>query len=733
MIIGGCRYTANKMEKILSKMTLREKVGQLNQHLYGWECYEKNDGVIKLTQKFKDHVKHFGGVGAIYGLLRADPWSGVNYQNGLTLKQSQTLISMVNSYTLEHGRHNILPFIVEEMPHGHQGLNAICYPVNLAMGATFNPNVYKQQIIETSEYAESMGINIGLFSGLDIGRNSKWGRTEETFGSDPYLASQFTKNSALFGYQDHFRSCLKHFIAQGDPYIGLNSAAVNIGERELNEIHLPAAKTAVANNVKMIMAAYNEIDGVPCHANKQLLTNKLRDEWGFDGVVMADGMALNRLVSENICIEKAANYGLNAGVDLSLWDTVYLNLENAVLDGVVDECLVDQSVNRILKLKSEMGLITRENKICKDVKLQSDELNYQTAVEAVILQKNDDEFLPFATDLKTLIIGDLYDDIYTFLGDYTSFQPEAKYIDLKTKLDAEFSNITHMNYTEVIDNQELLSNYKQILVIGGGTSTREFGAKFADNGALISNTNRTDSGENVDVENIDLPQEQQQVIKMLGSKNIDYGFLLIGGRPYALGEIFDTARGILTAYYNGQKGPSAIGDIICGKQNPSGKNPITLPKYSGYNQFEYNSKQDMRNENFINKKNEVFEFGHGLSYSSINYKSIDVRENELSDIEVEISLENKSKLDCLETVQLYVKKENTIITKRRRELIKFEKVAIKAGDNLTFKFVVSKNELLTYNLNGQFEFEDGQYTFIVGTGLKTFQEVKIDLSEESDE
>lgn len=705
------------MRKILSEMKLNEKVGQLNQYLYGWECYDKVNGKIELSEKFKSHVKHFGGVGAIYGLLRADPWSAVNYENGLDLEESKQLIKMVNDFVLDHSRHKILPFIVEEMPHGHQGLNSVCYPVNLATGATFNPELYKQQMKEASVYAESLGINIGLFSGLDICKNAKWGRTEETYGADPYLASQFTRITAKYATEKHFRSCLKHFIAQGDPYIGLNSAAVNIGERELNEIHMPPAKLAVDNDVKIIMAAYNEIDGIPCHANKKLLTDVLRDEWNYNGIVMADGTALNRLLSKNISKSQAGKLGLEAGVDLSLWDEVYLELETAVKDGTVSIELIDRSVLRILELKQEMNLIGSKENVGQVI-LPSQELNYQTAAESVILQKNIEQFLPIAKDKNVLVIADLIDDLYTFLGDYTSFQKIEDFETLKTALKKIYSDITFIKHEQV--NDIVLSDYEKVLVFGGGTATREFGAEFADNGALISNTTHTDSGENVDVVDTELPQIQRETISVLEDNKIEYGFVLIGGRPYALGSIFDSAKAILTSYYNGQQGPQAIADIVAGDYNPNGKNPITLPRYSGYNQFEYNSKQDMRNENFINHPNQVFEFGHGLSYSDIEYENLTFEQVNENRILLTVVVNNCSDIDCIETVQLYVKKENTLITKRRRELIRFNKVNIKAKESKIVTFEISKKDLEIYGNNNAFEFEQGHYTFIIGTGLETF-------------
>lgn len=706
------------MKDLLKRMSLKQKAGQLNQKLYGWECYKKVEGDIELSSKLKKHIDEFDGIGAIYGLFRADPWSNVDFENGLSYEQSIQLINQIRKYINDNCSIPLMPLIVEEMPHGHQGLNANCYPVNIAIGATFNPDLYEQAIKEQLRYANSLGINVGLISGLDIARDTRWGRTEETFGSDPKLSSQFVEKIALNFKNDKTVACLKHFAAQGAPYMGLNSGAVNIGEREFREIHLPPTKLAAKTGFDLIMAAYNEIDGIPCHANKKLLTSILREELGFSGTVMADGTALDRLVNENTSYEQAAALAIDAGVGLSLWDDAFTKLDKAVELGVLNQELLDLRVLEMLELKQKLGLVNYSELEADPIEI-NDDLNYKLAVESVILQKNDAKYLPLNNNQSCLFIGDTFDSLYTFLGDYTAFQDITKYLDLKQLIEMNLEHAKCITIAEAIELEaKQLNQFDRIIVIGGGTSSRDFGMEFEANGALRFGDGITDSGENIDLGKISLKQKQYDICRYLDDLDISYGFVCVQGRPYALKSIALNAKAIVSSYYNGQQGPKAILNILLGKENPSGKNPVSMPHHAEYFGFEYNSKQDMRNEKYVDQSGEMFEFGHGLNYSQLEY--IDAK---LENDYVTVEIKNNSDIDCDEIVQVYVKKTNSIIVKRRRELVEFNKISIPANEIVTVKFKIDNSWLETIGLNMETVIEKGNYKLIIGTGIKTYFEL----------
>ncbi|MGL5870053.1 glycoside hydrolase family 3 protein, partial [Clostridium chrysemydis] len=356
----GNRY----IKDLIKSMTLKEKVGQLNQKLYGWNVYKKTGDKFELTDEFKEHVKWGGGIGAIYGVLRADAWSGISFLNGISKEDSKKVIDMIREYVSNNTRLKIPVLFSEECTHGHQGLNGEMYPCSLGMGSSWNDELVKGVFKEISNEIAVKGVNLALVSSLDVLRDPRWGRAEECYSEDPYLSSKYTE-AIVKGVNNKTNEngvtvVLKHLCAQGEPVGGHNSGAASIGERELREIFLPPVKSGVSSGALGFMAAYNEIDGVPCHINKKLLTDTLRDEYKFEGVVMADGCALDRLLLLSGNVELAAKLALEAGVDLSLWDDIYTSIEKAVDSGVLDIKYVDRAVYRILDLKNKLGLFNKE-------------------------------------------------------------------------------------------------------------------------------------------------------------------------------------------------------------------------------------------------------------------------------------------------------------------------------------------------------------------------------------
>lgn len=711
------------IDNIINNMSVQEKVAQMNQKLYGWEIYEIIGNEVIIKDWFKEYVKTHGAIGSIYGVLRADPFTKKNFENGLSPAQSQAIIKKISDYVCEASPNNIRPFFVEETPHGHQGLNSVLYPTNIAIGATFNPNLYSQSIIELSKYMNSLNINIGLFSGLDIIRNPKWGRSEECFSEDPTLAERFVNAVTNNSKHGGFTACLKHFAAQGDPYIGQNSGSVNIGERELRELHLKSAEKN-AQNIDMVMAAYNEIDGIPCHVNKKLLDSMLRKEFGFNGIVLADGCALDRLISENVDIDHAAKLSLNAGVDLSLWDNVYQNLPHAVETGIVNEELLDKAVKRILTLKERLGLIDTPL-VLNNLEASNDELSYNLATESIILAKNNGA-LPLNKKERLLIVGSGATDLYTLLGDYTSIQDTNSKKSVLEVFDANMDKVTYCEYEE-LPNLDLAS-FDHAIVCCGGTSKRNFDMKFDSNGAILTTKSKEmECGENADVGNIKVKENQEQAVKHLTENKVTTTALFIQGRAYSMESILENADAIVLAFYPGEKGASAIYDIITGAVNPSGKCPVSILHSADYCGYTYNSKKDFRKEFYIDNDDAIaFGFGSGLSYSKFEYSDLNVSVTE-SSLDVEINLKNISEIAGKEVVQVYVEKANTLITKRHAELLDFKKLLVQPQTTETVEFKINLDDMKIINIDMEKELEVGQYKIYVGTGEERYLENTINI------
>ena len=493
-----------RAEDLLPRLTLREKVGQVNQKLYGFQSYTCNGERVELADSFKEEVEKWGGLGVLYGLYRADPWANKDYTTGLTGVNAIRAYNLAQHYVLEHSRFGIPMLMSSECPHGHQALDGYLLPVNLGMGAAWNPKLVEEGFKVVGEQQKEMGVDFALVSMLDILRDPRWGRSEECYGEDPYLCGQNAAAAVKGCASAGLEVVAKHFCAQGETTGGVNASAARIGERELREIHLPAMKEAVKAGATGVMAAYNEIDGVPCHANEWLLKDVLREGLGFDGIVMADGVAIDRLdmLTGN---DKAANgaYALNAGVDVSLWDDSFPHLEEAVERGLVSEETLDKAVLRVLELKFARGLFEHpylEEKPLTEYNVpktfpQSLEIARQSAV---LLKNNGVLPLKKEKKLRIAVIGPNADALYQQLGDYTPPLRDGVGVTVLDGIRNEFKNadvryalgctICDDDTSGIAEAEKLAEESDLVILALGGSSSRFAGAEFDTNGAAIVST-----------------------------------------------------------------------------------------------------------------------------------------------------------------------------------------------------------------------------------------------------
>lgn len=398
------------IDELLERMTLEEKIGQLAQP-FGWTCYKrKEDGSVELTESFKTRAAA-GGVGSLYGTLRADPWTGVTLETGLSPEEGAKLVNEMQAYALEHGRHGIPILFGEECSHGHMAIGATVFPVPISIGSTWNPELYREMCRAVALETRSQGGAATYSPVLDIVRDPRWGRTEECYGEDPHLTSVIGRAaieglqgpSGDLGANDAILATLKHFAAYGSSEGGRNSAPVHMGPRELHEIDLLPFRHAVDAGARSVMTAYNEIDGVPCTTNSYLLQDILRDEWGFDGFVITDCGALGLLTAGQNTAENGAEasaQALLAGVDMEMSGEMFdRHLLSAVHSGLLSEADIDRAVRRVLELKFELNLFERpfvDPDRARQV-IGSDEhrqLARRAAAESIVLLKNEGSILP---------------------------------------------------------------------------------------------------------------------------------------------------------------------------------------------------------------------------------------------------------------------------------------------------------------------------------------------------
>nr|WP_276589940.1 glycoside hydrolase family 3 N-terminal domain-containing protein [Enterococcus faecium] len=710
-------------------MNIAEKVGQVNQHLYGWECYEKNGDKIELTEKLKEHVKWGGGLGALYGLFRSDPWSKTDYKNGIPAKESWKVANLVQEYVLQHSRWKIPVLLVEECPHGHQGLDGISYPTNIGRGNTFNVALLEQSSRLMAKELAAKGVHLALVSTLDLAKDPRWGRTEECFGEDPILSARFSE-AVVRGFQgeiisekvsfldqtveeinkkkDQIGVVLKHCIAQGEALGGHNSGTVTIGRREFSDIYGPLLKST--RNAVGVMAAYNDIDGVPCHINRVLFEQTLRKEIGYQGIVMADGVALDRLADVFTDKKTAAAYALAAGIDLSLWDETYTKIAEAIDDQVVDEKLLDQAVRRVLSVKFLLGLF--EQPFANDPREywdhlmeESEHLNLETAKESITLLKNDG-ILPLDQQVKNIaVIGPNAHDVYHLLGDYSAPQTEdrlKKTIVQEIKTEFPQSKVSYAQGCEVRNQEDqeeklleavtLAQNSDVIIAVLGGSSARNFDMEFLRNGAVSSKGINMDSGENVDVASLSLGGYQEQLIEQLYQLGKPIITILVQGRPYDLMKIESFTNAIATAWFPGQEGGKAIAQMISGRNNPSGRLSLSYPRNSRQLPVYYYQRAASKQENYYDLSGSPFyPFGHGLSYTTFEYSQMEVK-TDIDKVIISIKVKNTGSVSGKTSTLVYVRLIDGAVIQRTKLLKAFRKDELRSQEERLLVFELTSED-----------------------------------------
>lgn len=728
-------YSAEAKE-LLDKMTLQEKIGQLNQKLYGFGIYERNGEEISFSQEFEDEVEKYGGLGTLYGLYRADPWSQKNYENGLYGENAVKAYNKMQEYVLEHSRLRIPALLSTECPHGHQALDSYLLPVNLNMGATFNTELIHSAYSVCGKQLREMGVDLALISLLDVVRDPRWGRSEECFSEDPYLCSKMAEQIVKAVQDEGVSVVAKHFAAQGECTGGINASAARIGERELREIHLPAMKACADAGVDGVMAAYNEIDGVFCHANRHLLTDILRDEMGFEGVVMADGCAIDQLnVVTGDCVHSAAA-ALRAGVDIGLWDEAYGRLEEALENGYITEEDIDRAVLRVLELKIKRGIFKHplldENQKLEDYSYEKYPQALDIARESVVLLENRNQILPLSKEQRKIaVIGPNADAVYNQLGDYS---PQVKREKCSTVLDGVRSyfgdNVVYARGCGVFEGTQeeqteavkLAEQSDITILVLGGSSSRFGEVSFDANGAAISEHGVSmDCGEGVDTSELSLPIEQRELAEKIfatGSKVIT---VIIGGRAYALDEVAEKSDALLYGFYPGMQGGKAIAEILFGEVNPSGRLPVSLPRCTGQLPVYYNYKNSYRSMHYYNiPDGAAYTFGYGKSYTNFEYEDIsfgkkDVAIEELhkNGIQVEMSIKNIGEQDGYAVPLVYIAGEQGSVVRRAKELKGFQKIWLKKGESKKVSIFLPSEAFAVWNSEMKFTVEPGRVQIIL--------------------
>ncbi|MEU1669071.1 glycoside hydrolase family 3 N-terminal domain-containing protein [Streptomyces sparsogenes] len=708
---------AERVSDLLARMTLTEKVGQINQRMYGWDAYERTADGHRLTDAFRAEVAAYDGMGALYGLQRADPWSGVGFADGITAADGARVADAVQRHVMENTRLGIPVLLVEEVPHGHQALDGTVLPVNLAVGATWDPELYEAASAAAGAQLRARGGHVALVSALDLVRDPRWGRAEECFGEDPYLAARLTEALVRGMRTAGVAVVLKHFAGQGATVGGRNSAATELGARELHEIHLAAARAGVRAGAAGVMAAYNEFDGLPCVANRALLTELLRDQWRFEGIVMADGRAVDRLVRLTGDPVSAGALALNAGCDLSLWDACFPRLGEAVAQGLVAERTLDTAVARVLALKFRLGLFDRPSSHAEapgEQRRDPSELSERMARASITLLANDGEVLPITPAPRRIaVLGPNADSIAQQIGDYTAPQrPGSHHVTVLEGIRSAAppdTEVTHARGCELVGDDlsgvakaaALAAAADIAVLVLGGSSARSGDTVFDSNGAaVVTSANPVDMtcGEGVDLADLRLPQGQLALLDAVAATGVPVVVVLVQGRPHAVPDLPGTARAVLSAWYPGPWGGRAVADVLFGTAEPQGRLPVSVPRSAAQLPVFYNAK-DHGYRGYVDQPATArYAFGHGLSYTTVAYAPPRLSRARVTPddptLTCRVAVRNTGERPVRETVQLYIRRlSGGASWPRVRELRGFTRLELRPGDETDAVFEIDADTL----------------------------------------
>ncbi len=727
-----------RAQDLLSRMTLEEKVGQLV-CLMGWDSYVRSGNKVAVSDKFRHEIDSLH-VGMYWAVFRADPWTQKTLDNGLNPALAAEAANAMQRYAIEHSRLGIPLFLAEEAPHGHMAIGTTVFPTGLGMAATWNPQLLEQAGAVISKEIRLQGGHISYGPVLDLAREPRWSRVEETMGEDPYLSGEMGAAMVRgLGGGDlslpySTIATLKHFIAYGVSEGGQNGARSIVGPRELKQVFLQPFRRVITDGALSVMTSYNSLDGVPCTSNKELLTDVLRGEWIFDrGIVVSDLFSIDGLKGTHHTAasgQDAAIQVLLAGVDVDLGGNCYSQLVEAIKSGKMSEDALDQAVKRVLRLKFEMGLF--ENPYVNAKTAQKEVNNTaavatakQAALESITLLKNDGT-LPLSKNVKVAVVGPNADNVYNLLGDYTAPQADGKVVTVYNGLKAMLgeANCVYAKGCAVRDTLdcdihaaiEAAMQADVVIAIVGGSSARDFKTSYEDTGAASAEQQTVsdmECGEGFDRATLDLLGRQMELLEALKKTGKPLVVVYIEGRPLNKNWAAENANALLTAYYPGEQGGNAIAEVLFGDYNPAGRLPVSVPRHVGQLPVYYNKPAPAAHDYVYMSAKPLYPFGYGLSYTTFEYSDLTV-----TGLDATFKVTNTGNRKGDEVVQLYLHQDLSTVVQPERQLKAFERITLDPGETREVTLHLDYGDLAIVDADMQWTVEPGTYHLLIGSSSK---------------
>jgi beta-glucosidase len=739
-----------RVADLLGRMTLEEKVAQLT---CLWTARPQMGPQTDFSTDRGDFSPDKARLVMKYGIGQV---ARQREQKGP--REGAVFANAVQKWLIENTRLGIPAIFHDEILHGHMARGSTSFPQPIALASSWDPDFINKVFAAAALETRARGSHQVLGPNLDVAREPRWGRTEETYGEDPYLVSRMAVAiiKALQGSGpgvdgDHIIATAKHFAAHGQPEGGTNIAPANYSERVLREIFLPSFEAAVKEaGVVSVMASYNEIDGLPSHANKWLLEKVLREEWGFKGHIVSDYDGISQLASlHHVAANKAeaARLALEAGVDIELPDPdCFPVLVQLVKEGRVAEATINRAVARNLRAKFLLGLF--ENPYVdpeRAVKVTNSQAHHELAAEAarrsIVLLKNENNLLPLDRNgLKYVaVIGPNADRVH--LGGYSDNPGRGISVlqGIKDKVGGKIKithavgcNITKEGGDWFADTSHLSDPAEDSKLIAQAVET----AKAADLAVLVlggnEDTNKEAWADNHlgDRDSLDLVGRQNDLVKAVVETGKPIIVLLINGGPLSVNYIAEKVPAILEGFYLGQETGVAVADVLFGDYNPAGKLPVTFPRSVGQLPSYYNRKPTAKRGYLFTSKEPLFPFGYGLSYTTFEYSNLRLSAPQVGptgQTKVSVTVANTGQRAGDEIVQLYIHDLVSSVTRPVMELKDFKRISLAPGERKTVEFVITPDKLSFLDLNMNRIVEPGWFDIMVGPSSVKYQTAKLDV------
>ena len=727
--------------ELLAKMTLEEKIGQLNLPTSG-DITTGQANSSNIAKKIEE-----GKVGGLFNI------------------KSVQKIKEVQKIAVGRSRLKIPLLFGMDVIHGYE----TTFPIPLGLSCTWDMNLIKRSAQIAAQEASADGINWTFSPMVDISRDPRWGRISEGSGEDPYLGSQIAK-AMVSGYQgddlmknNTILSCVKHFALYGAPEAGRDYNTVDMSKIRMYNDYLPPYKAAIDAGTASVMASFNEIDGIPATGNKWLLTDLLRKDWGFKGFVVTDYTGINEMTDHGMGdLQTVSALALNAGVEMDMVGEGFLTtLQKSLAEGKVTIAQIDRAVTLILNAKYDLGLFHDPYKYCDTNRAKTEIFTSahrnearKIAAESLVLLKNEGQLLPLKKSGTIALIGPLAEAKENMAGTWSVATKQENSISLFNGMKSVVGNSAKILYAKG-SNLDYDAAYEERATMFGKTLHRDQRTNEQLLAEALQIANQSDiivaalgesaemSGESSSRTNLEIPKAQKDLLQQLIKTGKPVVLVLFDGRPLVITEENKAVPAILNVWFPGSEAGYAIADVLFGDVNPSGKLSATFPRSVGQVPIYYAAKNTGRplgnkqgnfekfRSNYLDERNEpLFPFGFGLSYTAFKYSNLRLSANTMKSndkLQAFVDVTNTGNFDGKEVVQLYIRDLVGSVTRPIKELKGFKKISLKKGETQTVSFEITVEDLKFYNSDLQFVAEPGRFQLFIGTNSDTTDKIEFDL------